>query len=146
MATLNELLQKYVDASYETLLSIANDNFSKLMPVFEEVAQKVHGADNNGGAEIMVPIMCATLAVDGRFTELEYNFFKDLLNSKLSYEEVKSVVAGYANEEGFALVDGIFDSCGPELKSELLSFVLCFLAIDQTISSDETAFIKRLLA
>ena len=146
MATLNELLQKYVDASYETLLEIANQNFSNLMPVFEEVAKKAHGDDNNGGAEIMVPIMCATLAVDGRFTELEYNFFKDLVGSKMSYEQVKSVVANYANEEGFALVDGIFDACGSELKSELLSFVLCFLAIDQTISSEETAFIKRLLA
>jgi hypothetical protein len=49
------------------------------------------------------------------------------------------------NEEGQELVDKIFDACGTELKTELLSFCLCFMAVDETISREETAFVKRLL-
>ncbi|MBQ7879748.1 MAG: hypothetical protein IJ317_03765 [Clostridia bacterium] len=140
MATLNEILQKYVDSSYEELLAVANDSFMKLMPVFNEVA------DDGNGAKFIVPVMCASIAADNRFSTLEYKFIKDLLNSSLTYDDFMASVRLYSGEKGQELVDKLFDACGTDLKTELLSFCLCFMAIDETISKEETAFIKKLLA
>ena len=139
MATLNEILQKYVDASYEELLALATESFDKLMPVFNEVA------DDGNGAKFIVPVMCASIAADNRFSTLEYKFIKDLLNSDLTYDDFMTSVRLYSGEEGQELVDKLFDACGTDMKTELLSFCLCFMAVDETITKEETAFVKRLL-
>ena len=139
MATLNEILQKYVDASYEELLALAIESFDKLMPVFNEVA------DDGNGAKFIVPVMCASIAADNRFSTLEYKFIKDLLESSLTYDDFMASVRRYSGEEGQELVDKLFDACGTDMKTELLSFCLCFMAVDETITKEETAFVKRLL-
>ena len=139
MATLNEILQKYVDASYEELLALATESFDKLMPVFNEVA------DDGNGAKFIVPVMCASIAADNRFSTLEYKFIKDLLESSLTYDDFMASVRRYSGEEGQELVDKLFDACGTDMKTELLSFCLCFMAVDETITKEETAFVKRLL-
>ena len=106
-------MQDYVNAPYDVLLAVANDSLAKVMPVFNEIAE-----DGNG-ASIVLPFICTALAVDGKFSELEYKFIKDLLEIDQSYDY---------------------------FKSALLSFCLAFVSVDEKISKEENAFIAKLMA
>ena len=139
MTKFDELMQKYVDTDRDTLVKLAQSSLVKLMPVFNEVA------DDGNGAKFIVPVMCASIAADNRFSTLEYKFIKDLLESSLTYDDFMASVRRYSGEEGQELVDKLFDACGTDMKTELLSFCLCFMAVDETITKEETAFVKRLL-
>lgn len=136
----NKLLQDYVNAPYDVLLAVANDSLAKVMPVFNEIAE-----DGNG-ASIVLPFICTALAVDGKFSELEYKFIKDLLEIDQSYDYFKSVVQNYYSAEWINAVDGLIDSCPEELKTALLSFCLAFVSVDEKISKEENAFIAKLMA
>ena len=98
----NKLLQDYVNAPYDVLLAVANDSLAKVMPVFNEIAE-----DGNG-ASIVLPFICTALAVDGKFSELEYKFIKDLLEIDQSYDYFKSVVQNYYSAGHFCIC---FCSC-----------------------------------
>ncbi len=136
----NKLLQDYVNAPYDVLLAVANDSLAKVMPVFNEIAE-----DGNG-AGIVLPFICTALAVDGKFSELEYKFIKDLLEIDQTYDYFKTVVQNYYSAEWINAVDGLIDSCPDELKTALLSFCLAFVAVDEKISKEENAFIAKLMA
>ena len=135
-----KILQDYVNAPYDVLLAVANDALAKIMPVFNEIAE-----DGNG-AGIVLPFICTALAVDGKFTELEYKFIKDLLEIDQSYDYFKTVVQNYYSDEWINAVDGLIDSCPDELKNSLLSFCLAFVSVDEKISKEENAFIAKLMA
>jgi len=136
----SKLLQDYVNAPYDVLLAVANDSLAKIMPVFNELAE-----DGNG-AGFVLPFICTALAVDGKFSELEYKFVKDLLGIDQSYDYFKNVVQSYYTGEWLQLVDGLIDSCPEELKNALLSFCLAFVAVDEKISREENAYIAKLMA
>ena len=136
----SKLLQDYVNAPYDVLLAVANDSLAKIMPVFNELAK-----DGNG-AGLVLPFICTALAVDGKFTELEYKFIKDLLEVDQSYDYFKEVVQQYYSAEWINAVDGLLDSCPAELQNALLSFCLAFVAVDEKISKEENAFIAKLIA
>ena len=140
MATLKEIIQKYVDATYEELVSVAKSALSRLMPVFNE-------ADEEGsGAKFVVPVICAALAADGRFSKLECQFVNDVMDADFSYEDLMATVRLYAGEKCAAIVDKICDACSAPLKAEFLSLCLCILAVDKTMTREEAAFLTKLLA
>ena len=136
----NQLLQDFVNAPYDVLLAVANDSLAKVMPVFNEIA------DDGNGASIVLPFICTALAVDGKFSELEYKFVKDLIGVDESYDYFKEVVQNYYTAEWVNAVDGLIDSCPDELKNSLLSFCLAFVSVDEKISKEENAFIAKLMA
>ncbi len=136
----NALMQEYVDKSYDELFNIASNALSIVMDVFNKVAK-----DGNG-APYAVLFMSTTLAIDGKFTELEYKFLNDLLGGGLDYEAAKSSVQAHYNDEAINLVDKIIDSCDADLKATLLVLVTCFAAVDETISVDEKRYIVKLMA
>ena len=135
----NQLLQQYVNAPYNHLLGIAAGALNRVMPVFNSVAK-----DGNG-ATFVVPFICTSLAIDGQFTELEYRFIRDLLGIDQSYDYFKTVVQNYYSIEYVNAIDGLIDSCPQELKGDLLTLCLTFVAVDERISKEENAFIARLL-
>lgn len=139
MEQYNQLLQNYVNAPYSTLLAVANDSLSKIMPIFNEVAK-----DGNG-ASIVLPFICTALAVDGKFTELEYRFVKDLLGIDQTYDYFKNVVQQFYTTEYINAVDELIDACPDQLKTALLSFCITFVAVDEHISREENAFIAKLM-
>ena len=105
----NQLLQDFVNAPYDVLLAVANDSLAKVMPVFNEIAE-----DGNGASAVL-PFICTALAVDGKFSELEYKFIKDLLDINESYDYFKEVIQQYYSDEWFNAVDGLIDACPDEL-------------------------------
>ena len=134
---LKKLLQDFVNEPYENLLGMARSAFAELKPVFDQASQ-----DGNG-SNLLIGLFATSLAVDGKLTELEYKFVNDLFGN-ISYEDVKSLVEMHYKAEMVDLMNNLVDSCGVELKSKLLTLCCCFLAVDETISRDEIAFILKL--
>ena len=140
MATLNELLQDYVNLSYNQLLNIANRNFEKIAPFFSRLAP-----DGNC-AKYLVPILGAALAVDGKLSQLEYRFMNDFLGGGLSYDDVLQLAQDNYNAAAMEYTDKVVDALSGDERTALLSLCLCIMAVDETISREEVAFIKKLIA
>lgn len=134
----NALMQEYVDKSYDELYNIANQALSVVMDVFNKVAK-----DGNG-APYVILFLSTTLAIDGKFTELEYKFLTDLIGN-ISYEDAKASVQAHYSNEAIDLADKLIDSCPDELKSVLLMLVTCVAAVDKTITVDEARYIAKLM-
>jgi hypothetical protein len=140
MATVKEIMQKYLDATYDELVEVAKSALLKLTPVFDE-------ADGEGqGARFIVPVICAAIAADGRFSKLECQFVNDVLGADFSYEDLLATVRLYAGDRCAEIVDKICDVCSAPLKTEFLSLCLCIFAVDKTMSRGEAAFFVKLLA
>ena len=135
----NALMQEYVDKSYEELFEIASKSLEISMEVFNKIAK-----DGNG-APYVVLFISTTLAMDGKFTELEYKFLNDLLGGGVNYESAKANVQSHYSDEAFDLADKIIDSCPDDFKSILLMLVTCFAAVDKTITVDEARYIAKLM-
>lgn len=137
--TFNELLQDFVNKSYDELLNIARGALDVMIPAFESV-------EKGKSADFILPFIGTTLAIDGNFTELEYKFLNDLLGGGVSYADAKASVQAHYNAEIIDVVDQLIDACGEDLKTAILVFCLCFTAVDETITREEGAFIAKLLA
>ena len=138
--TYNQLMQNYVNASYDVLLSVANESLSKIMPFFGKFA------DDGNGASIVLPFICTVVAVDGKFSELEHRFVKDVTGISKPYAEFKEFVQQFYSDKWIESTDKLIDSCPDEIKTSLLSFALAFMAVDEKISREENAFISKLMA
>lgn len=135
--TLHEILQDFVNEPYENLVAMAKEAILELGPIFKDISK-----DGNG-SQALVAFMATSLAVDGKLSELEYKFVCDILGD-FTYDEVKALAAMHYSDEMVAALDELADSCPTELKSKLVLFCCCFLAVDETISREEVAFVKRL--
>ena len=62
-----------------------------------------------------------------------------------SYSDNLEFVRSLGTDEARELVDGLVDSMSADDKAAAISFCLCFLAVDETITRDEVAFIDRLI-
>ena len=139
--TLNEILQDFVNEPYENLVSMAQEAIVRLRPVLDDLSK-----EEKSGSTILVALMATSLAVDGKLSDLEYQFVCDVLGEDFPREDVKGLAAAHYSDEMMELVDGLVDACSTDLKSTLITFCCCFLAVDETISRDEVAFIQKLCA
>jgi hypothetical protein len=135
----NALMQDYVDKSYNELYDIASKSLSIAMDVFNKIAK-----DGNG-APYVVLFISTVLAMDGKFTELEYKFLNDLLGGGVNYESAKANVQSHYSDEAFDLADKLIDSCTDDFKTVLLMLVTCFAAVDKTITVEEARYIAKLM-
>lgn len=138
MATLQELLQDYVNKPYEELLTLAKTSYIQIVARLNQT----EGAEVATAAGIVLVTAC--LGVDGVLSDLEYRFFCDLFGATASRADLNAELMR-DRAETQELADGLFDSCDTDLKSAMLEFCLCFLAVDQAITRDEVAFVVRLL-
>lgn len=90
--TFNELMQKYVNCSYDELVSKAKNDLSMLFPVFEKVTE-------GKSADILLPSIFTCLAADGKITALEVRFMEDILGERLPFDEAKRLVSGFYSDE-----------------------------------------------
>ena len=139
VAQFNALMQEYVNKSYNELYEIANHALAGAMNVFNQAAK-----DGNG-APYVVLFISTVLAIDGKFTELEYKFLNDLLGGGVDYNAAKANVQSHYSDEAVELADKLIDSCNTEVKSTLLMLVTCFAAVDQTITVEEARYIAKLM-
>lgn len=137
MATWNETLQQLVNEDYDSLLNIARGTLNDLMPTFKEL-----DPDNEGAAVVFYTISSA-VASDGKLTALERKFICDLLG--VSSDSVSTMLNAH-DAKMDELVDSMVDNFPQDESASLLLLVATVAACDETISREENAFLKRLLA
>ena len=140
MASFNEILQDYVNKSYDELLFFAQQSFSEVAPSLSNVF-----GGSEGAAKAMMVIVSACLGADGKLTMLEAKFLNDLLGVDDDYESTMQMVAAFGDDESRDLTDQLADALPADKKAALVAFCLCFLAVDETITRDEVAFVYKLM-
>ena len=138
--TFGDFLQEFVDKSYNELLEIANHAFCLIVEAYDKINPDGEVSD------FFLPFIATTIAADGQFSKLEHDFLNDVLESDLAYDEAKSFAQSYYNPEIFEVVDQMIDACGEDLKHALIIFCVCFAAVDETVTREESAYLVKLLA
>lgn len=139
--TFSKLLQNYVNKDFEQLLLLANEALGIIAVAYKRVKP-----EGGATANFILPFIATAVVVDGQYTELEHKFVNSLLESSLTYEEGTACMNTYAGTEVIDLVGQMIDVCGESVKKALVQFCLCFVAVDETISHEESEYIAKLLA
>lgn len=141
MAELRDILQRYVNFDYNDLLKLAARSLATIHPYLEESARRV----GNGvtASQLGICVLGTCLAVDGSLTDLECRFVSDLFDG-VSRDQVRAIAQNYADDESRQIVDGLYDNCPREYRNDFMQFCICVLAVDEHITREETAFVRRL--
>lgn len=141
MATFREILQRYVNYSYDELLNIGKSNLAALV---RSVSKYLEGdQEKTVIAVLMVCNIC--IGADGNISSKEVRFFNDLLGTKYSSSELSAMVKDFNTREVVEMVDDMADSMTSEEKAALLTVCTCFAAVDETINRDEIALLQKLI-
>ena len=137
MATFNELMQKYVNEDYSTLVAFSQKALANLIPVCKKVDP------DNDGFMMVSSLVLSAIGADGTLTALERKFLGDVLG--LSDENISKYIKMY-NSRMADLVDHFAASLTTHIKADTAMLIICICACDEKISREETAFIRKLLA
>ena len=139
---MNDFLQDMVNKSYDELLDMARGGLQVIVPKLQARVD-----DEDMPAQLLIMLMFTALAADGKASDLEAKFISDLFPGT-SYSAAKEATSAHYGEKMAELTDKFVDACNddPELRAALITFTCIFLAVDETISRDEVAFLKRLMA
>lgn len=135
MATFEELMQKFVNSDYDVLLGLGKEAVSRVLPKCKAV-----DAENNGFF-MLSSIVLSAIAADGYLTALE----KKLLNEVLGLDEetTQKFIQMY-DSRMVELTDTFCDNLDADTKADVIMLVTIVASVDEKISREETAFIKRL--
>lgn len=136
MSTFNELMQKYVNTDYPVLLDLAREAIQRLMPACKQVDPQ------HNGFYMLSSIILSVIGRDGVLSQLE----KKLLIESTDIEEnlIDKFLSMY-DPKMPDLVDHFCDNMGDDLKADVIILATVFAAVDETISKEETEFIRKLL-
>ena len=138
--SLDQVMQKYVNSSYDELLEIARENISVVFPVIKECS-----SDDSSAVNTMIGILSTVLASDGKLTDLEYRFFNDLLGISDDFDSVKSIVQACYDNASQESLNAIVDACNSDVRANLLSLCCAVMSIDEKISREEVELFKKLV-
>ena len=137
MATFNEVMQNYVNLSYQELVIVAQKSLVSLLPACKAVDP------DNEGIFMLSSLVLTALAADGVLSAKEQQFLADVLG--LNEEGIARYVAMY-DPQMEALADKFADNLPDDVKTDTLSLMTAVAACDETISREETALIRKILA
>lgn len=133
----NELMQTFVNKDYDELLTLAKEAMARVLPIC-----KVVDEENNGMA-MLTSILLSAIAADGKLTGLEAKFLSDLTG--LDAAGVDKLTDLYSDKME-DLTDVLADKIPTEQKADMLVLITSLAACDETISRDETALIRKIMA
>ena len=134
----NQLLQYYVNQDYNTLLSVAKNAINELYPVFKKYSP-------DGAVSLMAGLISTCVAVDGQFTELEYEFLGEVMGI-YNYEELKGYIQHFYNDKAIETTKHLVDTLEGKDKTNMLTICLCVCAADESIKREETALLHKLFS
>jgi uncharacterized tellurite resistance protein B-like protein len=143
MSKFNDLLQGYVNMSYDELVSMADQNLHDIFPALEEFFKDFPGEDPT--TEIVIMLLANCLGADNKLSALECKFVNEILHANHSYDALSTMVEVHCNSDAEEILDNMIDALNASATAAVLSFCLCLLAVDETISRDEVAFFTRLM-
>ena len=142
MATFNELMQRFVNESYDSLLNIANQSLRDVSNALTDFfSDKPEYATQS-----TVMLFACCLGADGKLTELEARFLNDLLCANHSYSTLCTMISTHANKDSLEIIDKLVDTLDQDSRAAMLTLATCFLAVDETITREEVALISLLMA
>lgn len=133
----NALMQKFVNKDYSELLALAKEAMVRVMPACKVVDEE------HEGMAMLTAILLSAVAADGKLTGLEAKFLCELTG--LDANGVDKLTDLYTGQMVNA-TDILADNCPAELKADILMLITCLAACDETISRDENAFIRQVMA
>ncbi len=136
MANLTDILQKYVNTDYDTLVEVAQKALTELLPACKEVDP------DNDGFLMVSGIILSAMAADDILTSLERKFVCDVLG--ITNETFDKFLKLY-NDGLSELVDKFADTLDGDVKANTLTLVACVAACDEKITLEESAFIRKIL-
>ena len=137
MSSFNEILQKFVNTDYATLVNIAKGAINDLLPVCKAVDPE------NDGFLMLSSIILSAIGSDGKLTYKEKCFLKDCLGFD---DELIDKYIGLYDSKMEALVDKFTDDISTDVGATTLTLVTAIAACDETITREESAFIHKLLS
>lgn len=137
MASFSELMQKYVNSDYETLVLLAQKALVNLLPACKAVDKE------NDGLFMATSIILSAIAADGVLTGLEKKLLKDALGQDDA--TIQKFISMY-DSRMVELVDTFADNINDDIKANVVMLVTAVAAVDEKISKEETTLIKKLLA
>lgn len=137
MATFSELMQKYVNSDYETLVLLAQKALVNLLPACKAVDKE------NDGLFMATSIILAAIGADGVLTGLEKKLLADALGQD---DATIQKFIGLYDSRMADLVDHFADNTNNDIKADVLMLITAVAAVDEKISHQETALIKKIMA
>ena len=136
MASFEEILQNYVNSDYNTLVGLAKQALVDILPACKAVDPE------HEGFFVVTSIILAGIGADGVLTGLEKKFLSDVLGQD---EATIQKFIGLYSSKMAELVDKFADASTTEIKSKLLVLVTAVAAVDEKISYQETALLRKIL-
>lgn len=135
MSTFNELMQKYVNTDYSVLMPLAKEAVSRLIEPCRAVDPQYNGN------YMLCSLVLSAIGADGVLTALEKKLLGDVLG--LDEQGIQKMISMY-NSQMPDLANHFADNMGEDAKADVIMLITVFAAIDEKISREETAFIRKL--
>lgn len=137
MATIEQMMQDFVNKDYEELVALGSIAVKNLLPVCKKVDEE------HDGFMMLSAIVLSAIGADGKLSALEVRFLGDVMG--LDEDAVANFIKLYDSryEE---LVDQFADALSAEVKADVVMLVMSIAACDEKISREENAFIQKILA
>lgn len=135
MSSFNELMQKYVNTDYEVLVDLAKEAVCRLMPYCKAVDP------DHDGCYMLSSLILSAIGADGKLTQLESKMLQDVMG--LDKDSIQKLIGMY-NSQMADLVDHFADNMGDDTKADTIMLITVFASVDEKISKEETAFIRKL--
>ena len=136
----NDLMQRYVNCSYEELLAMAKKSIAELsgemLKCFQTKETAIHA---------YVLIAVASIGADNILSPLECKFLDDLFGIGSDLEETRKLILSWGRTDAMELVDKLADSLSSDGKANLINVCLTFLSVDEKLSKAELSFIQKLM-
>lgn len=131
------LMQEFVNKDYDELLALAKQAVTRVLPVCKTVDEQ------NNGIGALTAILLSAVAADGKLTRLEAQFLGDITGlDAAGVDKLTDMYTGKMVE----LTDLLADKFSQETKADIMVLVTCLAACDETISREETAFLRQIMA
>ena len=134
MGRFSELMQKYVNTDYNTLVGLAREAVHRLSPHCALVDP------DHGGNFMLASLVLSAIGADRVLTELEKRMLKDVLG--LDNAGVQQLIGMY-NDQMEYLVNHFADNMGETIKSDVIILISSFAAVDERICKEETDFLRK---
>lgn len=136
MKDFSSLLQEFVNKDYAELLDLAKQAVVRVLPVCKAVDEA------NNGIAALTGILLSAIAADGKLTRLEAQFLGDITGlDAAGVDKLTDMYTGKMVE----MTDLLADKFSQEIKADIMILVTCLAACDETISREETAFLRKIL-
>ena len=136
--TIDKLLEQFNEKSYEELVEIAEGALTSLYVELEKISDSVQIVPH-----VIIGYLAASVAADGKLTNKEMQFLKDVLG--VDNEKANVILSLGKDPQQVATLDLLFDMGSQEFREIALLFCLSLISIDKEVNRREKDFIERLV-